>query len=297
MIYLINGNIAFNAENGSLKNTGNGREVFLSSLNTRILHLLINSGADCLPRETLLERAWQQYGLIPAPASLNQYISVTRRTLVSIGLQERLIITVAKTGYRINNSISIEAIEAKTALEASTAIDANTLGDNPSVGPEPAVSIPERSEPETEPEPELKTEVSSLPVSGGDTQPMWRVVYGCTIVILLIICSLLGFFINKYHQELNKSQRIVYIGKVNSCPIYAINPLRDKDQRVYLKFLATTRLLAQECAADEAILAYTSRRLDMSEGSGHQFIAKCSVDTQGHYYHCENEYTTSWQLN
>jgi len=290
MIYLINGNIAFNSENGSLKNTGNGREVFLSSLNARILHLLINAGADCLNRETLLERAWQQYGLIPAPASLNQYISVTRRTLVSIGLQERLIITVAKTGYRINNSISIKvmpSLEAITAVKANVTIDTNVLGDNPFVPSEPAAAIQGTPEPQ----------VSSLSITGGENLPLWRVVYGFMIVILLIIGSLLGFLINKRHQELSKSQRIVYIGKVNHCPIYAINPLRDKDQHVYLKFLATTRLLQQRCASDEAILAYTSRRLNMSEGSGHQFIAKCSVDAQGHYYHCENEYTTSWQLN
>jgi len=290
MIYLINGTIVFNAENGSLKNTVNGREVFLSSLNARILRLLVDAGADCLRREDLLERAWQQYGLIPAPASLNQYISLTRRTLVAIGLQERLIITVAKTGYRINNSVRIEVIASHTAViavEASTLSAAVLTEHHPSAEPEVAAAI--QAQPEAE--------ITPLFASGREPQPARRFLYHAAIALLLIMCCIFGVLINKHHQELNPAQRIVYIGKVNQCPIYAINPLRDKDQDIYLKFLATARLLVQGCAADEAILAYTSRRLDMSEGSGHQFIAKCSVDAQGNYYHCENEYTTSWQLN
>lgn len=261
MIYLINSVVSFNPENGSLKNVVNNREVFLSSLNARILHQLINAGSDCLRREELLQQAWQQHGLIPAPATLNQYISVTRRTLVSIGLQERLIITVAKTGYRLNNSVNIETVKAPTL---------------PSTAP-----IPDTS--------------PTLPDNNNKKPLTPSLIYNILTITLLIIAGLLCFLISKRYLDLNRSQSVIYAGKIKGCPIYFIKKLREKDQENYLRFLATTPLLEKGCLKDEIILAHANRRLNMSEGIGHQFMAKCSIDTQGNYYHCENQYHTLWQ--
>lgn len=266
MIYLINRVVAFNSDNGSLKNVINGREVFLSSLNARILHQLLKAGPVCLRREELLHQVWEQYGLTPAPTTLNQYISVTRRALVSIGLQERLIITVAKTGYRLNGSIHIET---ENTTDSPTAV-ATTA--SPHSGEQLPVSI------------KKKPLAPSL-------------LYINLLILLLVIAGLLCFLINKRYQELHKSQGIIYIGNINSCPIYFLKQLREEDQQRYLKYLATNSLLTKGCLKGEVILAQASRRLNMSEGIGHQFIAKCSVDTQGNYYHCDSEYTTLWQSN
>lgn len=266
MIYLINRIVAFNPDNGSLKNVANDREVFLSSLNARILHQLLKAGPVCLRREELLHQAWQQYGLNPAPATLNQYISVTRRALVGIGLQERLIITVAKTGYRLNSSIHIET-EKMADAPAAVATTASA-----SSGEQLPVSIKKKP---------LAASMLSIAL----------------LVLLLIIAGVFCFLINKRYQELHKSQGVIYVGSINSCPIYFLKKLRDEDQQRYLKYLATNSLLTEGCLKGEVILAQASRRLNMSEGIGHQFIAKCSVDTQGNYYHCESEYTTLWQSN
>ncbi|HGM5491625.1 TPA: transcriptional regulator [Serratia fonticola] len=266
MIYLINRVVAFNPDNGSLKNVINDREVFLSSLNARILHQLLKAGPVCLRREELLRQVWEQHGLTPAPATLNQYISVTRRALVSIGLQERLIITVAKTGYRLNSSIHIET---EPTAEASAVV--TTAANSPTAE-------------------QLPVSIKKKPLAS----PM---LYINLLILLLVIAGLLCFLINERYQELHKSQGVIYIGSINSCPIYFLKKLRDEDQQRYLKYLATNSLLTEGCLKDEVILAQASRRLNMSEGIGHQFIAKCSVDTQGNYYHCENEYTTLWQSN
>lgn len=266
MIYLINKVVAFNPDNGSLKNVINDREVFLSSLNARILHQLLTAGPVCLRREELLHQVWQQHGLTPAPATLNQYISVTRRALVAIGLQERLIITVAKTGYRLNNSIHIET--------------ENSAGSPDEVG---TAASPHSAE--------------QLPISFKKKPLAPSLLYINLLTLLLIVAGLLCFLINKRYQELHKSQGVIYIGNINSCPIYFLKKLRDEDQQRYLKYLATNSLLTEGCLKDEVILAQASRRLNMSEGIGHQFIAKCSIDTQGNYYHCESEYTTLWQSN
>lgn len=265
MIYLINRVVSFNSDNGSLKNIVNDREVFLSSLNARILHQLLKAGPVCLRREDLLQQVWQQYGLTPAPATLNQYISVTRRALVSIGLQERLIITVAKTGYRLNSSIYIET-QATPLPPSEAPVAANPLSH----------TLPTHIKKKA-----LTTSLLSFNL----------------MVALLVIAGALCFLINKRYQEMNRSQGVIYIGKINNCPIYFIKQIRAEDQKSYLKFLATNSLVAEGCIKDEVILAQASRRLNMSEGIGHQFIAKCSIDTQGNYYHCENEYTTLWQSN
>ncbi|MGF6190039.1 winged helix-turn-helix domain-containing protein [Serratia sp. 2723] len=266
MIYLINRVVAFNPDNGSLKNVLNHREVFLSSLNAQILHQLLKAGPVCLRREELLQQVWQQHGLSPASATLSQYISVTRRALVSIGLQERLIITVAKTGYRLNNSIHIET-ENTPCSPGVVATELNSHSANP-----------------------LSTHTKKKPLA-----PSF--LYINLVILLLATAGLLCFLINKRYQELYKPQGVIYIGKINSCPIYFLNTIRDEDQQRYLKFLATNNLVAEGCIKDEVILAQASRQLNMSEGIGHQFVAKCSIDMQGNYYYCENEYTTLWQSN
>lgn len=263
MIYLINRVVAFNSDNGSLKNVVNDREIFLSSLNARILHQLLKAGPVCLRREELLHQVWEQYGLTPAPATLNQYISVTRRALVSIGLQERLIITVAKTGYRLNSSIHVETEDSPAAIETTISLHSAE---------------------------QLPVSIKKKPLASSS-------LYINLMILLLVIAGLLCFLINKRYQELHKTQSVIYIGNINSCPIYFLKQLRDEDQQRYLNYLASNSLLTEGCLKDEIILAQASRRLNMSEGIGHQFIAKCSVDTQGNYYHCENEYTTLWPSN
>lgn len=110
MIYIIDKDITFNTENGSLKSIKKGREVFLSSVNSRVFKCLLEHGHEAVSRETLLQQVWSDHGLSASSATLNQYISLTRRALTSVGFNERLIVTLSKKGYRLNRIISIERL-------------------------------------------------------------------------------------------------------------------------------------------------------------------------------------------
>lgn len=107
MIYIIDKDITFNTENGSLKSITKGREVFLSSVNTRVFKCLLEHSHEAVSRETLLRQVWTDHGLSASSATLNQYICLTRRALASVGFNERLIVTLSKKGYRLNRIIPI----------------------------------------------------------------------------------------------------------------------------------------------------------------------------------------------
>ena len=98
MIYIIDKDITFNTENGSLKSITKGREVFLSSVNTRVFKCLLEHSHEAVSRETLLRQVWTDHGLSASSATLNQYICLTRRALASVGFNERLIVTLSKRG-------------------------------------------------------------------------------------------------------------------------------------------------------------------------------------------------------
>ncbi|OKP19516.1 hypothetical protein BSQ79_11460 [Serratia marcescens] len=110
MIYIIDKDITFNTENGSLKSIKKGREVFLSSVNSRVFKCLLEHGHEAVSRDTLLQQVWADHGLSASSATLNQYISLTRRALTSVGFNERLIVTLSKKGYRLNRIIPIDRL-------------------------------------------------------------------------------------------------------------------------------------------------------------------------------------------
>lgn len=110
MIYIIDKDITFNTENGSLKSIKKGREVFLSSVNSRVFKCLLEHGHEAVSRDTLLQQVWTDHGLSASSATLNQYISLTRRALTSVGFNERLIVTLSKKGYRLNRIIPIDRL-------------------------------------------------------------------------------------------------------------------------------------------------------------------------------------------
>ncbi|WIF05733.1 winged helix-turn-helix domain-containing protein [Serratia sp. B1] len=110
MIYIIDKDITFNTENGSLKSLKKGREVFLSSVNARVFKCLLEHGHETVSRETLLQQVWTDHGLSASSATLNQYISLTRRALTSVGFNERLIVTLSKKGYRLNRIIPVDRL-------------------------------------------------------------------------------------------------------------------------------------------------------------------------------------------
>ncbi|WP_454877599.1 winged helix-turn-helix domain-containing protein [Serratia inhibens] len=265
MIYIIDDNVTFNTENGSLKSMKNGKEVFLSSLNVRVFKCLLEHGVKTVSREDIFKQVWGEQGLNVSSATLNQYISLTRRALLSVGFSDRLIITVAKTGYKINKAISISELDA----------------DNPKspVGEVTAVML------------------SDSGVKTGQTSYHLAILLRTLSIVLPLALLFFLFFYYQHHRDNEKRQIISYLGMVNGCPVYYSGKYLDKKSGSYLQFLAENNLYGKQCGKDEIIIARINHSINSTEDSGRRFIAKCVMDSNSLYHLCESEYIRAWKKN
>lgn len=106
MAFIIAGILFFNPEDGALTHTETGESIKLTITAARLLDNILRSEAQLLSREMLLKEVWDDHGFQGSNSSLNQYISILRRSLAALGLSD-VIITVPKAGFRINPAVSV----------------------------------------------------------------------------------------------------------------------------------------------------------------------------------------------
>lgn len=112
MVYLINDTVVFRMEDGALWNTTAEEDIIhISSTISRILSFFIENHGVILRRTTVLAEVWEKYGLYSSNNTLNQYISVLRRTFTLLGLEGEIIQTIPRVGFILLENVRIQAIE------------------------------------------------------------------------------------------------------------------------------------------------------------------------------------------
>lgn len=263
MIYIIDKNITFNTENGSLKNIKKGQEVFLSSVNTRVFKCLLEHGHETVSRETLLQQVWTDHGLSASSATLNQYISLTRRALTSVGFNERLIVTLSKKGYRLNRIILIDRLRIDLPGSAQAA--------------------------------DVVTAPTALVTAPKNSHHYFFILLRSLSIVVPLSFLVLCFIYYKHHRDSEKKQVLSYVGTVNGCPIYYAGNFLENHQDDYLQFLARKDLYGQNCRPGEVVISKVNRSHNANEDSGRQFIAKCTKDSASVLHNCESEYIRAWK--
>ncbi|WP_072277424.1 winged helix-turn-helix domain-containing protein [Erwinia persicina] len=108
MDYFINQIIHFDALNGSLNLIDNHNSIVqLSRPSSRLLSELITHCGKTLSREELLKSVWEAHGLRPSGSNLSNHISFLRKTFSQLGLNENIIYTVPKKGFRLEADITL----------------------------------------------------------------------------------------------------------------------------------------------------------------------------------------------
>ncbi|XSB54183.1 winged helix-turn-helix domain-containing protein [Enterobacter ludwigii] len=122
MKYLIAHTVVYDTESGELTIPGaeapEGKK--LTNTANRILSLLIATPGVVLERQYLLEQVWESAGHTSSSSSLNQYVSILRKTLTSLTDIEETIIVVPKVGFFFSSDIDVQIIdttEGVTELE------------------------------------------------------------------------------------------------------------------------------------------------------------------------------------
>lgn len=84
--------------------SGNGREIFLSALEYRLLLVFINNPRSILTREQLLDELWDAAGEFVNDNTLTVYIKRLREKIEEDPSAPKIILTVRGTGYRLGGS-------------------------------------------------------------------------------------------------------------------------------------------------------------------------------------------------
>lgn len=104
--YTVNKSVVYNPADGNLQHIESGDIITLPLPAQRLLQILLDSEGNLIPRDYLLEKVWDQYGLNGSGNNLNQYLSIIRRSFSQMGCDE-FIETIPRVGVRLFESVII----------------------------------------------------------------------------------------------------------------------------------------------------------------------------------------------
>lgn len=121
MIYKISDTVRFKPADGAIWSIDSPEQVInLTITNCNLLCMLLNNKGVILSRENILEDIWDKQGLRSSNNTLNQYISILRRTFSLLGIDEEVIKTIPKVGFCFNEAISVAKEYSPVPSEIAT---------------------------------------------------------------------------------------------------------------------------------------------------------------------------------
>lgn len=230
MLYLINKNIVFNTEDRTLAMQQDDLSVVtLSNSSNRLLYELLYSYGQTVSRDTLFQNVWDNHGLVSSNSNLNHYISQLRKSLVSFGLSEKVIITVPKTGFKFSDEVQVMLLDndgqtpraEQIIKESSESID-NQLD---KLAATILSETQDRDVLVKNEEPKPESNLAALPdlnktLNSGHSR---KLLYMVSLAVLLTSAVLVGLFfaMGNNKDKLNNT----FLSVSNTCPIYTFYPL------------------------------------------------------------------------
>ncbi|TPD61350.1 hypothetical protein FJP64_19225 [Kosakonia cowanii] len=111
MLFIIDKEIYFRPADGAIWSAGAENEKrFLTLAGSRLLLFFIEHRGEIVTRDAIFQAVWERYGLHSTNNTLNQYISLLRRTMTDHGLGAQVIKTIPKTGFIFSRDLSVIAL-------------------------------------------------------------------------------------------------------------------------------------------------------------------------------------------
>lgn len=119
MFYCINNNVIFDPLKHTLTSSKfyPEKDTKLNQPTSRCLSLLIERKGCVITQEDFMNEVWRKHGMEVTVNTLYQNISILRKTLKRVGIDENIIITVPKKGITL--SAQVEKLSDKTSLPSS----------------------------------------------------------------------------------------------------------------------------------------------------------------------------------
>ncbi|WP_075182449.1 winged helix-turn-helix domain-containing protein [Pantoea sp. 1.19] len=135
MNYLINNTVVFDVESALLWLANSPQNTCaLPKPACRLLFQLIIAHNSVVSRAHLLKTVWEDHGLTPSGSNLSNHISILRKTFVSLGITDEIIITVPKEGFRLNAEVVTQPAQKPLSPRAESLISSSS-------------TVPERQKP------------------------------------------------------------------------------------------------------------------------------------------------------
>lgn len=234
--------IIFEPNNFTIFHTSTNMSAKLSPTSSRLLYALFLSKGVTVSRKKLFESAYQPYGLIESNNSLNQYISLLRKSINEIGVDgDNIIITIPKEGFMLRDTPYVE-------------------GDEKSLSKGPALLTMH------------KTSTSGVKRYIG--------VFICFIFLLLVLVLVVSWYkILASENNFNFSaSNIRELKTIDRCKIYTFNKKID-DNVLLTGFLENSKKISLDCSKPRTILYYDTSILGKNI-SGHHDLKSMIVCTE-----------------
>ncbi|HFZ1707413.1 TPA: transcriptional regulator [Citrobacter sedlakii] len=289
MKYLIQQKIQFDAGEGYLI-SDNGEMIQLTRTACLLLVTLLTE-QGVISRNTLLEKVWDTQGQQGSYSSLNQYLSIIRRSFRQLGLVN-IVITVPRKGYQLNPDISVTSVASEGRAENG------------------AILAPGLKRVVNEPSEEQRFLLRAHKVTikkhrlAQSNRFCWKYIYHnlipsssarCYVLSLFIILFSFSLLLMLYLQEHTKDNEIIYSKlPVSGCHVVALEEVRPSYvQEMSSDFMAVNKNLDLGCANNTQFFFYNHSRIK-KKGLGKTLLTQCTSRGKNPVGYCENYYYENW---
>ncbi|MDY1036671.1 winged helix-turn-helix domain-containing protein [Lelliottia sp. CFBP8978] len=226
-VFLINDTLLFEPE---LRQIGPRvdyprRAVKLHGPVSECLSQLLEHNNQVLSQRFLFASVWEKNGVVVSTNALYQTIATIRKTLKSAGLDENIIKTIPKEGFKSVARLHVGELDEFLAPQMTS----------------PVSVLPEES---------AAPETAATVVVEDENKPSFfhsPLAYGLAGILFILSCAVL-YFVQK--EEASPLADYQHIGKVNNCDLYS--SWHDKDKSIEM-FADLSRRYAIQCKADEMV--------------------------------------------
>ncbi|WP_274865117.1 transcriptional regulator [Serratia marcescens] len=260
MKHIINNTIVFDVDEGTLSVYESTKPpVRLSKPAGRLLLELIKKINHNVPRDELLQRVWFNYSPTASNAGLNNYISEIRKALLSIGVDNNIIVTIPKVGFKLEGDIQ----PVDTLIQE----------------PEPENTVEILPHPEETVEEQKNNEVT---VAHTEKKHFftWQQLLVVSLLVIITLCAFSIFLGNGKPNQVSYS----LIQSVGKCDIYSIGKVRFTPS-LLADIMQAVKKEGVDCLKDRNDVFYMEDRIGESVPRV-SLISICDKAQGSNYDHC-----------
>ncbi len=258
--HIINNTIVFDVDEGTLSVYESTKPpVRLSKPAGRLLLELIKKINHNVPRDELLQRVWFNYSPTASNAGLNNYISEIRKALLSIGVDNNIIVTIPKVGFKLEGDIQ----PVDTLIQE----------------PEPENTVEILPHPEETVEEQKNNEVT---VAHTEKKHFftWQQLLVVSLLVIITLCAFSIFLGNGKPNQVSYS----LIQSVGKCDIYSIGKVRFTPS-LLADIMQAVKKEGVDCLKDRNDVFYMEDRIGESVPRV-SLISICDKAQGSNYDHC-----------